>query len=57
MYFGGTEMTATASDISSGNSAQTTLEFSVDHERIFFCNKKDRDLGQIRDNNQTMIIT
>ena len=50
-------MTATASDISSGNSAQTTLEFSVDHERIFFCNKKDRDLGQIRDNNQTMIIT
>ena len=27
MYFGGTEISATASDISSGNSAQTTLDF------------------------------
>ena len=27
MYFGGTEITATASDISSGNSTQTTLDF------------------------------
>ena len=27
MYFGGTEITATAWDISSGNKAQTTLDF------------------------------
>lgn len=27
MYFGGTEITATARDISSGNTAQTTLDF------------------------------
>lgn len=27
MYFGGTEITATARDISSGNSAQTTIDF------------------------------
>jgi len=28
MYFGGTEITATASDVSSGNKVQTTLDFS-----------------------------
>ena len=27
MYFGGTEITATASDLSSGNTAQTTIDF------------------------------
>ena len=27
MYFGGTEITATARDVSSGNEAQTTLDF------------------------------
>ena len=32
MYFGGTEITATSWDISSGNKAQTTLDFSAEHE-------------------------
>ena len=27
MFFGGTEITATARDVTSGNSAQTTLDF------------------------------
>ena len=35
MHFGGTEITATALDVSSGNKAQTTLDFSVDRRHLF----------------------